>query len=209
MHLIKKVFSMVLLIGLLLNLTGCVTAMEWSTRDEDDDEYIPPKKVVATKEKPQKTSKNKNHRGYNPAPVDEEEGEIPDIYESTVNMNMEEADLLIKSALEEANFKIIKVSHVTKGMEEQGRKDFWKDMNIYLICKLSDGYFVLRHNPQLVGFCPYRLYTYRNKDGLLVIGMVKPSIAIRYMGNPDLKAIQILKKHDLQLKKIIDEITSK
>ena len=178
--------------------------MEWSTRDEDDDEYYPPKKVVV-----EKKEKNKNAKGYNPEPADEEEEEIPDIYEASVDMSYKEADLLLRSALEEANFKIIKVSHVTKGMKEQGRKDFWEDMNIYLVCKLSDGYFVLRHNPHLVGFCPYRIYTYRNKDGLLVIGMVKPSMAVRYMGNPDMKAIEILKKHDIQLKNIIDEITSK
>ena len=141
--------------------------------------------------------------------MDEEEEEIPDIYESAVDMSYKEADLLLRSALEEANFKIIKVSHVTKGMKEQGRTDFWEDMNIYLVCRLSDGYFILRHNPQLVGFCPYRIYTYRNKDGLLVIGMVKPSMAVRYMGNPDMKAIEILKKHDIELKNIIDEITSK
>ncbi|SNZ06858.1 Uncharacterized conserved protein, DUF302 family [Persephonella hydrogeniphila] len=199
---IKRFVFVVLLAGFFISVTGCITAMEWSTRDEDDDEYIPPKKVAVEKKK------NSEKKGYNPQFTDEEE-EIPDIYEAVVDMPYEEADLLLRSALEEENFKIIKVSHVTKGMEEQGRKDFWKDMNIYLVCKLSDGYFVLRHNPQLVGFCPYRVYTYRNKDGLLVIGMVKPSMAVRYMGNPDLKAIEILKKHDFQLKRIIDEITSK
>jgi len=182
-------------------LNSCITAMEWSTRDEDDDEYIPPKKVTV--------EKKENLKGYNPKPQEEEEEEIPDIYEVSADISYEEADLLLRSALEEANFKIIKVSHVTKGMKEQGRRDFWEDMNIYMICKLSDGYFVLRHNPHLVGFCPYRIYTYRNKDGLLVIGMVKPSMAVRYMGNPDMKAIQILKKHDRQLKEIIDQITSK
>ncbi|MBK3332900.1 DUF302 domain-containing protein [Persephonella atlantica] len=182
-------------------LNSCITAMEWSTRDEDDDEYIPPKKVTV--------EKKENLKGYNPKPQEEEEEEIPDIYEVSADISYEEADLLLRSALEEANFKIIKVSHVTKGMKEQGRRDFWEDMNIYMICKLSDGYFVLRHNPHLVGFCPYRIYTYRNKDGLLVIGMVKPSMAVRYMGNPDMKAIQILKKHDRQLKEIIDQIISK
>ena len=201
---IKRFSFFVLLTGFSLMLSGCITAMEWSTRDEDDDEYYPPKNVIV-----EKKEKNKNAKGYNPELADEEEEEIPDIYEVTVDMSYKEADLLLRSALEEANFKIIKVSHVTKGMKEQGRTDFWEDMNIYLVCKLSDGYFVLRHNPQLVGFCPYRIYTYKNKDGLLVVGMVKPSIAVRYMGNPDMKAIEILKKHDIQLKNIIDEITSK
>ncbi|WP_293447980.1 DUF302 domain-containing protein [Persephonella sp.] len=200
----KRSVLFVLLAGFSLMLSGCITAMEWSTRDEDDDEYYPPKNVIV-----EKKEKNKNAKGYNPELADEEEEEIPDIYEVTVDMSYKEADLLLRSALEEANFKIIKVSHVTKGMKEQGRTDFWEDMNIYLVCKLSDGYFVLRHNPQLVGFCPYRIYTYKNKDGLLVVGMVKPSIAVRYMGNPDMKAIEILKKHDIQLKNIIDEITSK
>ena len=199
---IRRSMLLVLLTGFSLILSGCITAMEWSTRDEDDDEYYPPKKVAVEKKK-----ENKNSKGYKQKAVDEEE--IPDIYEVAVDMSYKDADLLLRSALEEANFKIIKISHVTKGMNEQGRTDFWEDMNIYLVCKLSDGYFVLRHNPHLVGFCPYRIYTYRNKDGLLVIGMVKPSMAVRYMGNPDMKAIEILKKHDIQLKNIIDEITSK
>ena len=201
---IRRSMLLVFLIGFSLMISGCITAIEWSTRDEDDDEYYPPKKVAVEKKK-----ENKNSKGYKPKADQEEEEDIPDIYEASVDMSYKEADLLIRSALEEANFKIIKVSHVTKGMKEQGRTDFWEDMNIYLVCRLSDGYFVLRHNPQLVGFCPYRIYTYRNKDGLLVIGMVKPSIAVRYMGNPDMKAIEILKKHDTQLKNIIDEITSK
>ncbi|WP_457625194.1 DUF302 domain-containing protein [Persephonella sp.] len=196
---IKRFIFPVLLAGFFIFAGGCITAVEWSTRDEDDDEYIPPKKVVLEK------NGSTGEKEFSP----ESEEDIPDIYEATVDMSYEEADLLLRSALEEENFKIIKVSHVTKGMKEQGRKDFWENMNIYLICKLSEGYYVLKHNPHLVGFCPYRIYTYRNKDGLLVLGMVKPSIAIRYMGNPDIKAVQILKKHDLQLKRIIDEITSK
>ncbi|MDQ7056153.1 MAG: DUF302 domain-containing protein [Persephonella sp.] len=163
----RKLMHLFLLTAVSILLSGCITAMEWSTRDEDDDEYIPPKQVTVKKEK--------NLKGSSPKPQEEEEEDIPDIYEVSADISYEEADLLLRSALEEANFKIIKVSHVTKGMKEQGRRDFWEDMNIYLICKLSDGYFVLRHNPHLVGFCPYRIYTYRNKDGLLVIGMVKPS----------------------------------
>ncbi len=185
-------------------LFSCVTAMEWSNDDEDDLEYKPPKEVSTVKEikNISKTSKK-----INPKEVEEEEEDIPDIYEVTVNIkNFDELDMLLRSELEEANFKIIKVSHVTKGMEEQGRKDFWKDMNIYLICRLSDGYFILKRNPHLVGFCPYRVFTYRNKEGLLIVGFVKPSIAIRYMGVVDLKAIKLLKKHDRELKRILDNL---
>ena len=202
MSVIKKVI-LFLLSAAAPFLFSCVTAMEWTKDDEDDLEYKPPKEVSVVKENKNisKASKKINSKET------EEEEDIPDIYEVTVNIkNFEELDMLLRSELEEANFKIVKVSHVTKGMEEQGRKDFWKDMNIYLICRLSDGYFILKRNPHLVGFCPYRVYTYRNKEGLLVVGFVKPSIAIRYMGVVDLKAIKLLKKHDRELKKILDNL---
>ena len=135
--------------------------------------------------------------------------DIPDIYEVSCKINFEEADLQLRSALEEKNYKIIKVSHVTKGMKEQGRKDFWENMNIYMICRLSDGYYVLKHNPWLVGLCPIRIYTYQNEEEKLVIGMFRPSLAIKWMGNPDLEAIKVLKTYDKELKEVIDSICEK
>ncbi|WP_457642586.1 DUF302 domain-containing protein [Persephonella sp.] len=191
-------FKTIFLIGFIVFTFSCTAQISWKSGDPWDDDHLSSEENVVVSQNLEEEKK-----------VSEEYyEEIPDIYERSVNMSYEEADLLLRSALEEANFKIIKIAHVTKGMKEQGRTDFWEDMHIYMICKLSDGYFILRHNPQLVGFCPYRVYTYRNKDGFLVIGMVKPSMALKFMGNPDLEAIKIMKEHDLQLKKIIDEITS-
>ena len=196
------VVRLFLLLLVVVFSSSCITAMEWSTDDENDLEYKPPKKVAVFK----KDNKS-GRKGYQKKEVEDYE-DIPDIYEvvaSTDDFN--EVDILLRSELEEANFKIVKVSHVTKGMKEQGRKDFWEDMNIYLICKLSDGYFILKRNPHLVGFCPYRIYTYRDKEGQIVVGFVKPSLAISYMGVVDIKAINLLKKHDLQLKKILDDLS--
>ncbi len=196
------VVRLFLLLLVVVFSSSCITAMEWSTDDENDLEYKPPKKVAVFK----KDNKS-GRKGYQKKEVEDYE-DIPDIYEvvaSTHDFN--EVDILLRSELEEANFKIVKVSHVTKGMKEQGRKDFWEDMNIYLVCKLSDGYFILKRNPHLVGFCPYRIYTYRDKEGQIVVGFVKPSLAISYMGVVDIKAINLLKKHDLQLKKILDDLS--
>ncbi len=196
------VVRLFLLLLVVVFSSSCITAMEWSTDDENDLEYKPPKKVAVFK----KDNKS-GRKGYQKKEVEDDE-DIPDIYEvvaSTDDFN--EVDILLRSELEEANFKIVKVSHVTKGMKEQGRKDFWEDMNIYLVCKLSDGYFILKRNPHLVGFCPYRIYTYRDKEGQIVVGFVKPSLAISYMGVVDIKAINLLKKHDLQLKKILDDLS--
>ncbi len=204
MPVIKKLF---LLLFPLFFFSSCITAVEWTTEDENDMEYKPPKETALIKES-KKTAEKSKAKGFEEKKVEEDE-DIPDIYEVVVNIrDFQELDILLRSELEEANFKIIKVSHVTRGMEEQGRKDFWKDMNIYLICRLSDGYFILKRNPHLVGFCPYRVYTYRNKEGFLVVGFVKPSIAVRYMGVVDIKAIELLKKHDLQLKKILDSLNN-
>lgn len=203
MSVIKKII-LFLLTAAAPFLFSCVTAIEWSKDDEDDLEYKPPKETSIVKEN---KNDSKTSKKINPKEMEEEEEDIPDIYETVVNIkNFDELDMLLRSELEEANFKIVKVSHVTKGMEEQGRRDFWKDMNIYLICRLSDGYFILKRNPHLVGFCPYRVYTYRNKEGFLVVGFVKPSLAVRYMGTVDLKAIKLLKKHDKELKKILDNL---
>ena len=100
------------------------------------------------------------------------------------------------------------MSHVTRGMKEQGRTDFWENMNIYMVCRLSDGYYVLKHNPWLVGMCPIRIFTYRNKEGKLVVGMFRPSMASKWMGNSDLKALKVLKLYDKELKEVIDSVCS-
>jgi len=138
--------------------------------------------------------------------IKEEFIDLPDIYEVSCNISVENADLQLRSELEERNYKIIKVSYVTRGMKEQGRTDFWEDMRIYMICRLSDGYYILRHNPWLVGMCPLRIYTYRNEEGKLVIGTFRPSLSAKWMGNPDLQAYKVLKTYDKEFKEILDNI---
>jgi uncharacterized protein (DUF302 family) len=188
MSLIKKV--MFLLVGIIF-LSSCsgIQNLAWTSSDpwEDDEE---------------KTVNFKTKKGK----LEIKETQIPDIYERSADLSIDEADLLIRSELESKNIKIVHVLHISRGVKEQGYKDFWEDMRIYLACNLSKGYVIMKHNPQLVGWFPCRIYTYRNKEGKLVIGMVKPSIAIRYMGNPDIEAIKVLKELDKAFKEIIDSI---
>ncbi len=193
MSLIKHLFLFVLGIGILTSC-GELKGISWETGDPWDDEYKAPKQEKVAKEKSGTKS------------FDIEETDIPDIYERSINLSIDEADLLIRSELESRNIKLVHVLYITRGIEEQGYKDFWKDMRIYLACNLSNGYVIFKHNPQLVGMFPCRIYTYRNKEGKLVIGMVKPSIAVKYMGNPDFEAIKLLKKLDKTFKEIIDTI---
>jgi uncharacterized protein (DUF302 family) len=189
-----KVFAFIaLFIGIIA--TGCSNIKYISMSDHDpweDDE----KETLINKEEKKAPVKQ----------LEEDFEELPDIYEVSCDTSFEEIDLQLRSALEEKNYKIIKVSHVSKGMKEQGRTDFWEHMNIYMICRLSDGYFVLKHNPWLVGLCPIRIYTYQNEEGRLVIGMFKPSLAIKWMGNPDLTAIKVLKTYDKELKEVIKSV---
>lgn len=133
------------------------------------------------------------------------EEDMPDIYERTVNLTAEEVELLLKTELENRNFKIIYVAHVSKGAQEQGIKDFWQNMNLYLVCKLSECTKVLKNNPQLLGQFPIRVYTYQ-KDGMMVVGAFRPSTALKYMGNPDTEAIKVLKQMDREIKEVIDSI---
>lgn len=140
-----------------------------------------------------------------PEPVDEED--MPDIYEKSVNLTFEEVDMLLRTELENSNFRIVYVSHVSKAAKEgQGMKDFWNNMNLYLVCKLSECTKILKHNPQLLSQFPIRIYTYE-KDGKIVIGTFKPSTAIKYMGNPDAEAIRALKVLDMEIKKVIDSVS--
>ena len=139
--------------------------------------------------------------------VDSDEEEMSDIYERTTKMSYEELDLVLRTELENHNFKIVHVLNITKGVEEQGNKDFWKDMHIYLVCKLSQCSKIMKHNPQLASQFPFRVYTYE-KDGKMVIGTFKPSTAIKYMGNLDADAIKALKELDLELKNIIDNVVN-
>lgn len=137
--------------------------------------------------------------------VDEED--MPDIYEKSVNLTFEEVDMLLRTELENSNFRIVYVSHVSKAAKEgQDMKDFWNNMNLYLVCKLSECTKILKHNPQLLSQFPIRIYTYE-KDGKIVIGTFKPSTAIKYMGNPDAQAIKALKVLDMEIKKVIDSVS--
>ncbi len=180
---IKKLF--LIIAGISFVSCGGIKGVSWESSDPWDSE-----------EKPAKKQKE----------VGTYEEDIPDIYERSIQMSIDEADLLIRSELESRNIKLVHVLYITRGIEEQGYKDFWKDMRIYLACNLSNGYVIFKHNPQLVGLFPCRLYTYRNKEGKLVIGMVKPSIAVKYMGNPDFEAIKLLKQLDRTFKDIVDTI---
>ncbi len=193
MSLIKNFCFLVLGI-FIFSSCGGIKGMSWETGDPWDDEYKSPKKEELVEGK----SRTNN--------IDFEEADIPDIYERSVDLSIEEADLMIRSELESRNIKLVHVLYITRGIEEQGYKDFWKDMRIYLACNLSNGYVIFKHNPQLVGLFPCRIYTYRNKEGKLVIGMVKPSLAVKYMGNPDFEAIKLLKSLDKIFKEIVDTI---
>lgn len=135
-----------------------------------------------------------------------DEEEMPDIYEKSVRLTFEEVDMLLRTELENNNFKIIHIAHVSKGAQEQGTKDFWQNMNLYLVCKLSECTKVLKNNPQLLSQFPIRVYTYE-KEGRIVVGTFKPSTAIKYMGNPDAEAIKALKQLDKEIKQVIDSIT--
>lgn len=190
-----------ILVWIMLSFSCSPKYVSWENHDpfEDEEEKV---KIVKVKSKEQKS--HKADRVV--AEKVKEIVELPDIYEVSCDISLEDADLMLSSALEEKNYKIIKVSHVTKGMKEQGRTDFWEDMNIYMVCRLSDGYYVLRHNPWLVGMCPIRIYTYRNEDGKLVIGMFRPSLTAKWMGNPDMKALDVLKTYDKELKEVIDSV---
>lgn len=136
--------------------------------------------------------------------TDTDEEEMSDIYERTTTKSIDEVNLTLQTLLENKNFKIVHVLHVSKGVEEQGVKNFWKNMNILLVCKLSKCSVVLKHNPQLISQFPFKVYTYE-KDGKIIVGTFKPSTSIRYMGNLDVEAIKTLKELDLELKEIIDE----
>ena len=132
--------------------------------------------------------------------------ENEEIYWIKVDMSLEEADMLIQSEAEGKNLKVIKVLHITKGIEEQGRKDFWKDMNIYLTCSLAMGYKIMKKNPHLAAFFPCRIFTYRDKDGKLVVGMSKTTPLIKKLKVKDKEAIETLKSVERTMKEIINSL---
>ncbi|ACN98999.1 conserved domain protein [Sulfurihydrogenibium azorense Az-Fu1] len=170
----------------------------------------PQKKITIQKESKEKqqTEKKSFLSALSSAVVSDsdDDEDMSDIYERSTNMSYQELDLLLRTELENANFKIVHVLNITNGVEEQGVKDFWKHMHIYLVCKLSECSKILKHNPQLASQFPIRVYTYE-KDGRLIVGVFKPSMAIKYMGNLDAEGIKALKTLDREIKKVIDSVT--
>lgn len=174
----------------------------------DDKLQKPTKKENTTKSQTIKEEKKSFLSTLSSAVISDsdEEEDLSDIYEKSVNLPYDELDLLLRTELENNNFKIIHVLNITAGVEEQGVMDFWKHMHIYLVCKLSECSKIMKHNPQLASQFPLRIYTYE-KDGKMIVGMFKPSTAIKYMGNLDAEGIKALKTLDKELKKVIDKLT--
>ncbi|PMP62914.1 MAG: DUF302 domain-containing protein, partial [Sulfurihydrogenibium sp.] len=190
---------------------GVVKDVSFETGDYLGTGYDEKPKNQITDKKQNATNKKQEGKSFLSAlssavVTDSEDDEISDIYEKTVNASYEELDLLLRTELENNNFKIVHVLNITAGVEEQGVKDFWKHMHIYLVCKLSECSKIMKHNPQLASQFPLRVYTYE-KDGKMRVGMFKPSTAIKYMGNLDADGIKALKTLDKELKKVIDSVT--
>ena len=212
-----KKLILVMLVGLIASCGGVIKDVSFETGDYLGTGYDdkPQKKVSLSKSEKKtetkteaKTEKKSFLESLASAVVtDSEDEEMSDIYERTTKMSYEELDLALRTELENHNFKIVHVLNITKGVEEQGNKDFWKHMHIYLVCKLSQCSIIMKHNPQLASQFPFKVYTYE-KDGKMVVGTFKPSTAIKYMGNLDADAIKALKDLDLELKKIIDNVVS-
>lgn len=193
---------------LLFSCGGTIKDVSFQTGDYlgtgyDEPAESPQKKVSKQENTDTKKSFLKSIAIAVSQPTDEDE--MSDIYEKSVNLTFEELDLLLRTELENSNFKIIHVAHVSKGAQEQGVKDFWNHMNLYLVCKLSECTKILKNNPQLLSQFPIRVYTYE-KDGKIVVGTFRPSTAIKYMGNPDAEAIKTLKQLDREIKQVIDNI---
>lgn len=203
----RKLF-LVAFFGIGLSVVSCggtIKDISFQTGDYLGTGYDEPSEKKQTKEK--SAEKKSFLKALAVATSDStEEEEMPDIYEKSVKMTFEEVDLILRTELENSNFKIIHVAHVAKGAQEQGVKDFWQNMNLYMVCKLSACTKVLKNNPQLLSQFPIRVYTYE-KDGKTVVGMFRPSTAIKYMGNPDIDAIKALKQLDREIKNIIDNVT--
>lgn len=203
----KRVFWVPLAGSLLfISCGGTIKDISFQTGDYLGTGYDEPKreKVQLKEEAKERRSIIKSLSVAVAEPAEDEE--MPDIYEKSVSMSPEEVDILLRTELENKNFKIIYVSHVSKGAQEQGVENFWKNMNLYLVCKLSECSKVLKNNPQLLSQFPIRVYTYE-KDGRVVIGAFRPSTAIKYMGNPDAEAIRSLRNLDRDIKKVLDSIS--
>ncbi|MCX7738137.1 MAG: DUF302 domain-containing protein [Hydrogenothermaceae bacterium] len=203
----KRVFWFTLAGSLLfISCGGTIKDISLQTGDYLGTGYDEPKreKVQLKEEAKEKRSIIKSLSVAVAEPAEDEE--MPDIYEKSVNMFPEEVDILLRTELENSNFKIIYVSHISKGAQELGVENFWKNMNLYLVCKLSECSKVLKNNPQLVSQFPIRVYTYE-KDGRVVIGTFRPSKAIKYMDNPDAEAIRSLRNLDRDIKKVLDSIS--
>jgi len=157
-----------------------------------------------TEQKEEKTNKKKSLLASIieaiPEPSDEEE--MSDIYEKATKLSYEELDKLLRTELENNNFKIV---HVLKLLEEQENKDLWGNIRIYLVYKTPQYAKIIKYNPQLISHFPFKIYVYE-KNGRIIVGTFKPSTAIRYMGNLDTESIKALKELDLELKEIIDKI---
>lgn len=195
-----------------LSCGGAIKDVSFETGDYLETGYDekPQEKIGLSKPNKENTTSNTEKKSFlstlaNAVATDTEDEEMSDIYEKTTTKPIEEVELTIQTLLENKNFKIVHIIHVSKGLEEQGEKNFWKNMNIYLVCKLSKCSVILKNNPQLASQFPLKVYIYE-KDGKIVVGTYKPSTFIRYMGNLDVEAIKVLKELDLEIKEIIDEV---
>lgn len=86
---------------------------------------------------------------------------MSDIYEKATKLSYEELDKLLRTELENNNFKIV---HVLKLLEEQENKDLWGNIRIYLVYKTPQYAKIIKYNPQLISHFPFKIYVYEKME---------------------------------------------
>jgi len=110
-------------------------------------------------------------------------------YSVTTQMTYEQAKTMLEAKLSEAKFGVLCKLDLPEKFREKGLQ-YDRKFTIFEVCNPNEAIKVLTVDPRVAYFLPCKIVVHE-KDGMAIIGMIRPTSMIIEMHNHDLDAIAL------------------
>ena len=123
-------------------------------------------------------------------------------YSVTTQMTYEQAKTMLEAKLAEVKFGVLCKLDLPEKFKEKGLTYDGK-FTIFEVCNPNEAIKVLTVDPKAVYFLPCKIVVHE-KDGMGIVGMIRPTSMIIEMHDPDLDEIAL--QIEGKLKKVMDSM---
>jgi uncharacterized protein (DUF302 family) len=116
-----------------------------------------------------------------------EEFQMMQEYSVTTKMTYEQAKTILEAKLSEVKFGVLCKLDLPEKFKEKGLS-YERKFTIFEVCNPNEAVKVLTVDPKAAYFLPCKIVVHE-KDGMAVVGMIRPTSMIIDMHNPDLDGI--------------------